>query len=408
MASSVDSASFEIFCACAPGLEPILLEEVRALGLSGTAQAGGVSLHGGAHELLLLNLWLRTAGRVLVRLGTFRATTFPELVKRAGELPLARVLRAGAPVALRATCRKSRLYHSGAVIERVHAALEAKLGRKSPLVRAATDAEEALADESFDPTAEVAAEKTRKPAPRAASQLILIRFENDQCTISADASGALLHRRGYRTQLSHAPLRETLAAGLLLSVGYRGGALLDPCCGGGTIPIEAALVAMNRAPGISRSFACESWPGIAAALVAELRDQARNMERPLSLDPRDAIVGSDLDPRAISAAQANAQAAGVAAAVQFSVRALESWKASELPASALLIANPPYGKRVGSPGPELTALWSKLGALARAHQGCAAFLCPSSDLVRIAGAPLRAEIRTQNGGLPISMLLSRR
>jgi len=419
-----DDKQLAIFCACAPGLEPILLGEIAALGLKGAASPGGVSLQGGPRELLLCNLWLRTAGRVLVRLGTFRATAFPELVKRARELPFETVLGANATsLALKATCRKSRLYHSDAVIERVHLAVQERLSRKLSLEDPASEDDETSVTDEGEPAPPgairegVAVRKVplrqgsalQSPKPKA--QLLLIRFDHDECTISADASGALLHRRGYRTQLSRAPLRETLAAGLLLAAGYQGGPLLDPCCGGGTIPIEAALIAQNLAPGGSRAFACEAWPGVHKALSDRVRAEAKAKEKPLAPG---LIAGSDLDAKAIVAAQTNARAAGLvtgsadgpAALITFSAKPLEAWKSSELAPGTLVIANPPYGKRVGAPGSEMLALWRLLGALSRAHQGPAALLCPNNELARAAGPSFRALVRTQNGGLPVQLLVA--
>jgi putative N6-adenine-specific DNA methylase len=419
LGASKDNRPLAIFCACAPGLEPILLGEITALGLQGVASPGGVSLQGGPRELLLCNLWLRTAGRVLVRLGTFRATAFPELVKRARELPFETVLGANArSLALKATCRKSRLYHSDAVIERVQLAVEERLSRKFSLEDPASEDDETsiAGDEAADVNEGSA---LQSPKPRA--QLLLVRFDHDECTISADASGALLHRRGYRTQLSRAPLRETLAAGLLLAAGYQGGPLLDPCCGGGTLPIEAALIAQNRAPGGSRAFACETWPGVEKSLSDRVRAEAKSKEKPLTPG---LIAGSDLDAKAIVAAQTNSRAAGLvvgssaprAAAIEprpvatdlitFSAKPLEAWKGSELAPGTLVIANPPYGKRVGAPGPEMLALWRSLGALSRAHQGPAALLCPNNDLARAAGPSFRPMVRTQNGGLPVQLLIA--
>jgi putative N6-adenine-specific DNA methylase len=407
--ASQDKNPLSIFCTCAPGLEPILLAEVTALGLRGTASPGGVSLQGGPRELLLCNLWLRTAGRVLVRLGTFRATTFPELVKRARELPFETVLGANArSLALKATCRKSRLYHSDAVIERVQLAVEERLSRKFSLEDPASeDDETSIAGDEAAVVNEVAAPQR----PKSKAQLLLIRFDHDECTISADASGALLHRRGYRTQLSRAPLRETLAAGLLLASGYQGGPLLDPCCGGGTIPIEAALIAQHRAPGGSRAFACETWPGVDKTLSDRIRAEAKSKEKPLTPG---LIAGSDLDAEAIVAAQTNSRAAllftgaadSQAPLIAFAAKPLEAWKASELAPGTLVIANPPYGKRVGAPGPEMLALWRSLGALSRAHVGPAALLCPNNDLARAAGPSFRAMVRTQNGGLPVQLLIA--
>ena len=155
-----------LFAVCAPGLEPVLASEMRALGLPGRALAGGVEVAGGLSEAMRLNLWLRTASRVLLRIGEpFRATTFHELVRKASALPWERFLRKDTCAAFRVTCRKSRLYHSGAVAQRLHAALEARVGFR--ISRVESTGEEAPAD----------------------AQLFLARFDHDVCTVSVDSSG---------------------------------------------------------------------------------------------------------------------------------------------------------------------------------------------------------------------------
>src|SRR5438309_490269 len=264
MALPTYHAAVEIFAVCAPGLEPVLLSEVQALGLSGRAVPGGVELSGAALDVMRLNLWLRTASRVLVRLGEIKATAFPELVRKASALPWEKYISGSAQ--LRVTCRKSRLYHSGAVAERLHEAMESRVGGRVALEKPDED--------------------------RAGPQLIVARFDRDVCTVSADSSGALLHMRGYRGPQAKAPLRETLAAALLLAAGWKGETpLCDPLCGSGTIAIEAALIAMRRAPGWKRDFAFQGWPGFDVRPFQDLLAQARAAERPLPVR----IEASDQD-----------------------------------------------------------------------------------------------------------------
>src|SRR3982075_1703395 len=182
-----------LFAVCAPGLPPVTAEEVRALGLQGRTLPGGVEVEGDLPEAMRLNLWLRTATRVLLRLGEpFRATAFPELVRKASVLPWERFVRKGTRVAFRVTCHKSRLYHSGAVGERLHAALGGRTGLAVPLAKAEGD--EAPAD----------------------AQLFLARFERDVCTVSADTSGALLHQRGWLSPQDKGLILGTHSAGLLV------------------------------------------------------------------------------------------------------------------------------------------------------------------------------------------------
>src|SRR5438067_430341 len=172
----------DLFAACAPGLEPILAAELTALELQACTVAGGAEVRGGEGDLERMNLWLRTASRVLARLGQVKATSFAELVRKARTLPFETVVRRGQPVALRVTCHKSRLYHSTGVAQRLHEALQERLGGALPL---------SDHDEEGD----------------ASPQLFLARFDPDVCTVSADSSGSLLHRRAHRLLPSQAPPR---------------------------------------------------------------------------------------------------------------------------------------------------------------------------------------------------------
>jgi double-stranded uracil-DNA glycosylase len=218
------------FAVTAPGIKPIAAQELLQLGFQPgqperDSTPGGVEFNGELRDLYRANLHLRSVSRVLLRLGDFYAAAFSELRKKAGRLPWEHWINPGRPLALRVTCHKSRLYHSGAVAQRVAGAIGDRLGQAPPL-------------ESFD-------QSSGKPLP----QLVLVRLERDLCTISLDSSGAGLHRRGYRLATAKAPLRETLAAAMLLASGWDGSASLwDPFCGSGAIPIEAACLAQNLGP----------------------------------------------------------------------------------------------------------------------------------------------------------------
>ncbi|MGE5049360.1 MAG: THUMP domain-containing class I SAM-dependent RNA methyltransferase [Deltaproteobacteria bacterium] len=361
-----------LFAVCAPGIEPVLEAEVRALGLRGTAVAGGVDVQGGPTELMRLNLWSRTASRVLARMGEpFRATAFPELVHKASALPWDQFVGRGERVAFRVTCRKSRLYHSGAVEERLLAALSSRIAVKP--ARAAGD------DDDSD------------------AQLFVARIERDVCTVSADSSGALLHRRGWRGPQGKAPLRETLAAALLLAAGWSGETpLCDPLCGSGTIAIEAASLAMRRAPGISRSFAFQRWPGHSARQWEHLLADARKQERPLAVR----IEASDQDAGAVAAARDNATRAGVV--IEVAQRRL-----ADLPPDTgrgLIACNPPYGVRV-DPG----RVFDDLGTAARSRPGWeVALIAADPTAARKAGLRLKELLKTQNGGIPVTFLSAAR
>jgi putative N6-adenine-specific DNA methylase len=224
----------------------------------------------------------------------------------------------------------------------------------------------------------------------------------DIVTISADSSGALLHRRGYRLAGGKAPLRETFGAAMLLGAGYDGTAVLaDPFCGSGTIPIEAALLARRIAPGLNRGFAFEKWPDFDPAAWGALR--ARAAERVLPTAPAP-IVGSDRDAGAIASAEANAERAGVLRDITFRTGAVS---ALNPPAGAgRLVTNPPYGVRVGQAG-DLRDLYARFGALVRERWNgwSVAILVAGSMPEREMGLVFTLGWESNNGGIPIRLLI---
>lgn len=369
----------ELFAVSAPGLEPFTAVELAALGLkpvvsAASGEEGGVSFQGGQREIYLANLHLRTASRILLRVGDFYAAAFSELRKKASRLAWENILRPGQPVALRVTCHQSRLYHSGAVAERVTGAIGDRLGQPIQAVK-------------FDENA------AKTPA------LIIIRLVNNQCTISLDTSGAHLHRRGYRQAVAKAPLRETLAAGLLLAAGYTGDApFLDPFCGSGTLPIEAALIARRMPPGRLRRFSFMEWPDFNATLWKDLLQQADariQTDHPI-------IQGSDRDAGAIEMAQANAARAQVLDAIQFSRQAVSAIQPPSIP--GFVITNPPYGVRIRS-GHDLRNLYDQFGKVLRltCPGWLAAVLCPDNSLLRHLGLTYTQYYSFNNGGIQVQL-----
>jgi putative N6-adenine-specific DNA methylase len=363
-----------------PGIEGLAAAELRALGiLPDETEFGGVAFTATTRQLYVANLELRTASRILVRLSEFPARAFYELERKAKRVPWADVLPLGAPVRFRVTSRKSRLYHEDGIAERL---LESMNAQRSTVGGTGPDD-----DEAGDPNA----------------QLFVVRIVRDLVTISADSSGELLHRRGYRLATAKAPLRETLAAAMLLGAGYDGTVpLLDPFCGAGTIPIEAALIARRIAPGLRRHFAFERWPGFDSAGFAELRADATL--RILPTAPAQ-IVGSDQDTGAVVASHANAERAGVAADVTFREAPLTDL--APLAGSGLLITNPPYGVRVGKGG-DLRDLYARLGALFTGHRSewTLAMLSADSVLERECGLSFSTRWESNNGGLRVRLVMS--
>ena len=373
---------FDLFAACAPGLEPFLLSELVDLGLrTSTSPAvpvsgqGGVSFRGGLADLYRVNLHLRTATRVLLRLGEFRAFSFAELRQKAAKLPWNRFLLPGQPLDFQTTCKQSRLYHSTAVSQRVA---------------------EGFADcFSWSPS------KAKAAGSRFPAQRVVVRLHKDVCTISLDSSGDALYKRGYRQALVKAPLRETLAAAMLLASGWdRRSPLVDPFCGSGTIPIEAALLASSIPPGMRRKFAFMYWSGFDSQIWKGMLESAQEEIRPSNV----IIYGSDRDAGAVKLAQENAHRAGVAGQITFHQHAF-----SALPAPAgcgWLVTNPPYGQRA-SPNRDLRDLYAAFGALLHEHFSGwrVAFLCTDDRLATLSRLRFEKGFSLDNGGIPVKLNL---
>ena len=316
-----------LFASTTPGLEPALELESRLLGLTVQAVSGGVELSVPPGTVEEACLHLRTASHVLLRLGTFPAPDEQALARGLRAVSLARCWDGRQPLALKVSSRVSRLTarQVSAVAERTW---------RAPLA------------EAQDGTA----------------PLLHLRLQDDTCTLSADASGELLHRRGYRQELSRAPLRETLAAGMLLLAGYRGDEpLWDAMCGSGTLPIEAALLARRRAPGVERAFAFQHWPSFDAAAWAARLSRARAAERAAPFP----IHGTDIHAGSLGVARRNARRAGVQADIQLARVDVAVLRPPPGLPPGLVVANLPYGKRVGDAA-RLEPLYRSLGQTLRA------------------------------------------
>ena len=387
----VGAVAYEAWAVAAPGVEALLERELRAIGFAdATASPGGVSFACDAAGLARANLHSRLASRIVVRLAAFRATAFYELERSARKIDWARFIQPKGAFRLRVTAKKSKLYHSDAIAQRV---AEAVVRAVPSAVAVALKGKDDDGDAIDSPDASATDD----------SQLIVVRFDHDQCTISADSSGALLHRRGYRQAVARAPLRETLAAAMLAAVRYDASRpLVDPFCGSGTLVIEAAMMARDIAPGLQRTFAAERWPEGRAATWRTVREEARGRIKPAAGAP---LIGSDRDAGAIEAAKANAERAGVSADVQFVQRALSELEAPEGP--GLLMANPPYGVRVGESAP-LRDLYARFGQVARAH--CAgwrvALLSADRALEGQVGLRFIEALKTNNGGIPVRVVVA--
>lgn len=381
----------KLFAVTTPGLEPFTAQELiqldlltsvnaqslhmnRPQRLSSSKYSGGVSFSGNLEAIYRLNLSLRTANRVLVRMGKFYAAAFSELRKKASRLAWDRYLVPGQPVAIRVTCRKSRLYHSDAVAERIAGAIGDCLGQPPTLGK-------------YD-------EGSTAQQP----QLIIVRLVRDRCTISLDSSGALLHKRGYRLETAKAPLRETLAASMLMACAWdESSPLFDPFCGSGTIPIEAAMMARGILPGSARIFAFMNWPNFDPILWKNTLEKAIRQKS----DQTPNIFASDRDAGAIKTAKANAERAGVADLINFSCRSISAIEPS---GTGWVVTNPPYGIRVKS-NKDLRNLYAQFGNVMR--EKCpgwqVAVLCNNSQLLHSTRLQLDTKLSSFNGGVAVKI-----
>jgi len=347
---------FEIFLTAPPGLEAALRAEALEQGFApAEALPGGVRIAGGWPEVWRANLVLRGATRVLARIASFRAMHLAQLDKRARRVAWADILRADVPVKVEASCTKSRIYHAGAATQRIERALQEEAG----LTLAAEGDATALR--------------------------VMARIEDDLCTISVDTSGAPLHQRGTKQAVGKAPLRDTLAALFLREAGYDGAEpVVDPMCGSGTFPLEAAGIARGRLPGLHRAFAFERLVPFDAEAWAKLRppDAAPDTGPP-------AAWGLDRDQGAIAAATANAARAGLAEAARFACQPISGLR-PPTDAPGLVIANPPYGARIGNKA-ALRSLYFSFGDTLKRHfpGWRVAFVTSEPALARATGLPLR-------------------
>lgn len=308
--------NIELLATTAFGLEALARRELEALDFKArTSEPGRLSFHGDASAICRANIWLRTAERVLVVIGRFEAEDFGELFDGTRALPWEQWIGPDDEFPVRGRSVKSQLSSVPACQRIVKKAIVERL-------------REAHGTETLAETGPV--------------RVIEVALLENRVTLTIDTTGAGLHKRGYRSLVGAAPLRETLAAALVqLSFWKDDRPLIDPFCGSGTIPIEAALIGTNRAPGLQRSFAAEAWPIVPANLWEEARADARSRIRPL----QSRIIGYDADDNALSLARHHAERAGVGDLVHFQQQEFEDLESSR--EYGTIVTNPPYGERVG-------------------------------------------------------------
>lgn len=353
-----------LFALAPPGLEAVVEDEVRELGGSGVAKVeGGVEFDGGLDAGMKACLWLRAATSVRLRLGEFDARSAGQLQDGLRRIDLSAVANRETPLELKSTARKSRIHHTG----RIDACVET-----------------AFTGIAF----------------KHGSGGLHLRIHHDRVTVSVDLAGERLQRRGWRKESGPAPLRETLAAGLLALCGWRGEqALVDPMCGSGSIPIEGALMATRTPPGLLREFAFERFPGFDPARWAALLEEARTMQRAAPGPLR----GSDVHRGAVASAGRNATRAHMENDIVF--ERLDVGALTSPAPEGLLLVNPPYGGRIGARGATLSELHRTFGRIVRERfEGWDVGMLTSNPTMAAAtGLPFEAPIPLRSGGKPVQL-----
>ena len=309
--------TFDIIATAAMGLESVVAKEVRSLGYECTVENGKIIYRGDEKAIARSNLWLRSADRIKIKVGEFKATTFDELFEKTKALNWEDYLSLDAEFPVSGKSVKSKLYSVPDCQALVKKAIVDRMKRKFKQVSWFTE-----------------------NGPLFKIEVSILK---DIATITIDTSGAGLHKRGYRTGQGEAPLKETMAAALIMLTNWHPDKpFLDPFCGSGTIPIEAALIGQNIAPGFNREFVSESWNWFDAKIWDEARIEAEdlaNYDQPLD------IIGSDIDHRMVDIAKKNSYEAGLGDLIDFKqmqVRDLTTKKEY-----GVIVGNPPYGERLG-------------------------------------------------------------
>ncbi|MBR3375853.1 MAG: class I SAM-dependent RNA methyltransferase [Firmicutes bacterium] len=307
----------ELIAATTFGLEAVVRREIEALGYKIIkTEDGRVIFEGSERAIARANLWLRSADRVQIKMAEFKALEFEDIFQSVKGIPWEEWIPMEGNFIVNAVSVKSKISSVPAIQKVGERALIDRLRELYPIDRFPKTGAE------FD---------------------VRISIHKDMATVTLDTTGSGLNKRGYRRLIGKAPLKETMAAAMVnLSFWNPDRILVDPCCGSGTIPIEAAMIAKNIAPGLSRSFASEEWDAVPKNIWKE--ERARSYKEIRSdLDLK--IYGSDIDPAAIKIAKENAEEAGVGDLIRFSVADVSALKTKAL--SGVMISNPPYGERIG-------------------------------------------------------------
>lgn len=362
----------ELIATATFGLEAVVKREIQNLGYKIIkSEDAKITYMGDERAIVRSNLWLRSADRVLLKMGEFKAYTFEELFQQTKAIPWEELIPIDGKFTVTGTTVKSKLYAISSVQSIVKKAIVERM-------------KEYYCVDHFEESG--------------AAYTVKVTILKDNVTLTIDTSGAGLHKRGYRICDVAAPIKETLAAAMVqLSFWKEGRLLMDPCCGSGTIPIEAAMIGRNIAPGLNRNFVSEEWDMIPTEIWKEERKKAFSE---INYDADMRIFAFDVDTKAIEAATENAIEAGVDDCIIFKRMNMNKIEAKEK--SGIIITNPPYGERIGE-AKQIEGIYHKYREFFAENPTWSLFMVTTDKEVenKIMGRPADRRRKLYNGRLEV-------
>lgn len=362
----------ELIATATFGLEAVVKREIQDLGYKVIkAEDGKITFLGDERAIVRANLWLRCADRVLLKMGEFTALEFEDLFQQTKAIPWEEWIPLDGKFTVNGSSVKSKLHSVPACQSITKKAIVERL-------------KEYYSVDQFEETG--------------ADYTVKVTFLKDRVTLTMDTSGVGLHKRGYRVADVIAPIKETLGAALVqLSFWKEGRLLIDPCCGSGTIPIEAAMIGRNIAPGLNRKFAAEQWEFIPSEIWKEERKKAYEA---IKRDAEFRIFAFDIDKRAIEASEENAVEAGVDDCIVFKQMDMAKIEAKEK--NGIIISNPPYGERIGEQS-QIDKIYRKYNEFYKENPTWSLFLVTTDKTVeqKIMGREADRRRKLYNGRLEV-------
>ncbi|GAB5054014.1 MULTISPECIES: class I SAM-dependent RNA methyltransferase [Pediococcus] len=360
---------FELMATCASGIEALVGKELRELGYDVEVQNGRVRFEGTIEDILRTNLWLRTADRIKIVVSEFEAKTFDSLFEQTKQINWDKLLPIDANFPVEGRSRNSQL----------HSVPDAQAIVKKAIV---------------NQLSETYHRRTRLPETGAVYP-IEVAINKDQVQLTLDTTGDSLFKRGYRIDKGGAPLKENMAAALVLLTSWKPDMpFVDPVCGSGTIPIEAALIGQNIAPGFNRNFICEKWDWVPDTVSEKLRDEA---DAQANYDAKLDITGYDIDQNMINISKRNALEAGLGDLISFKQMAVKDFKTDKL--NGVIVANPPYGQRL-SDQESVRKLYREMGVVYKPLKTWSKYILTSDlEFERFYGGQATKKRKLYNGAL---------